>query len=287
MVDFRPKSLRDSDGLELLRAWVMSEFSLEEDDEPVDAWFYPARLMKEIRKAYGAEGLEMPYSNLVEALVVWMLRFHPPEGGVEFLLDAVETSFSKVPPRERQEGPDRDDWRNESTSAHTVWLYIARLHRGYCPEAWIAAHHVRLFRLLRWKDEPGTPVPRSRPTLKRSSWPMRPAARRRPTCSTSSSARSMRNMARIRAEEHLGPEAGRGRLNHPVLPRDRQPMPRAVPGRGAGAGRTPHGRDRRVLAIRSYTGAETFVRLLLALGREAFVAVITPTTRADPASSAT
>ncbi len=90
---------------------------------------------------------------------------------MDFLLDAVETGFARVPAEELAWVPPagdwaaRNNWRSESSSPHTIWLGVARRLRAHDAGAWSGAHHGRLFRLLRWMDEPGPIVPRFRPLL--------------------------------------------------------------------------------------------------------------------------
>jgi hypothetical protein len=163
----RPDALRDPDGLELIRSWVMSTYSFEAADEPgesVFSWAYPAGLRNEIQTAYAEKGIdELPYLEVVVSILPWLLRLHPAGGAVDFLLDAVETALARLPSPTPDEEPD--DWRGALKLPSYMWLNAARRHRASCPEAWSAAHHVRLFGLLRWMDEPGMSLPRSRPSL--------------------------------------------------------------------------------------------------------------------------
>ncbi len=272
----RPKPLRDPDGFELIRALVISDFSVDDLDQPgqeVNTWFYPAKLLREVQKAYGADGIdEMPYHGIVVSLLPWLLRLHPPAGTVDYLLDAVETSFSRVPPRllGRAPEPDGDDWR-DSKPSYNVWLGIARLLRTRCPELWTAEHHVRLFRLLRWRDEPGTSLPRYRPDL------VEVAAAYEPGGATKADL----------FDQLLGPvneEPGsRYELRYisgrkPDEEVQRYPVLREIVNRGRerilevelDRGETPTAASGPALAIRSLSGTSTLTRLLHAIGDTAF-----------------
>ncbi len=164
----RPGSHRDADGLELIRAVAMLTLPLEADGEAGVPWYYPAGLAKEVRASLGEEGVQsLPYVSILDDLLSWLIRLHPPEGMADFLLDAVETSFANVPPEELARNPEANNWnvkrnwRDSYNSPYKGWLQVARSFRGFMS----ADHHVRLFRLLRWMDEPGVPVARSRPSL--------------------------------------------------------------------------------------------------------------------------
>jgi HEAT repeat protein len=132
-----PASVRDADGFHLLRA------------------------MRRLR----AEGEpRLQYPQLLDLLLKWLLRLHPPAGAADFLLDAVETSFAHIPASviRRRPPPDRywEEWRNEER--WVGWLSLAREHRSYYPSEWTTSHHARLWPLLRWLDEPGPAPLRSR-----------------------------------------------------------------------------------------------------------------------------
>ena len=56
------------------------------------------------------------------------------------------------------------DWRNELLG----WLTLACEHRTLCPGQWQHEHHVRLWHLLRWIDEPAPAAKRDRPNWRKS-----------------------------------------------------------------------------------------------------------------------
>jgi hypothetical protein len=170
----RPADLIDPDGLELIRAWGLSMIPGDgpTQAEAAERWGVSLELLKQIRAEHGGQGLsDLPYPRMRMSLMPWLLRFHPVEGAVDFLLDGIETGFSKIPPdvltRTMKAHPHAptQDWRSHGTPAYTLWLNITQFYRALCPQVWTGAQNVRLFRLLRWMDEPGTAVPRSRPSL--------------------------------------------------------------------------------------------------------------------------
>ncbi len=137
--DNRPESQRDPDGFELWRVTVRNGAS---------------------------KSRQIRYPQLVRGIVFWLLYLNPPTGVPDFLLDAVDTLFARVPQSSSAmetdlETPYRGDWRGNGN--RTIWLSYARRHRAMYPGEWTAAHHARLWGLVRWMDEPGNGVARYRP----------------------------------------------------------------------------------------------------------------------------
>ncbi len=178
----RPPALRDPDGLELLRADVLFHTRRRQED------FLAKHPAGWLREAWAfllgdADRPTLRYEAIVSVLMSWLIRLHSPAGGADFVLDALEFALGQVPPKElaraapRAEpgrviavkplpgtpGADDPEWRDAPPVA--AWLSLARHHRRHCPQAWEARHHLRLWGLLRWVDEPGVPVPRRRPAL--------------------------------------------------------------------------------------------------------------------------
>ncbi len=159
----RTRALRDGDGLELLRAQASSTNTYYGARSENSGWLHEA-----LEVLFAADTVQkLRYPRLSQGILQWLVYLNPPDGAVDFMLEAIETTFSLVPRAELARIPGKrsygDDWRNN----HRLfgWLQLARQHRSHCPTAWQDAHHVRLWRLLRWMDEPGPPVPRHRPPL--------------------------------------------------------------------------------------------------------------------------
>lgn len=152
----RPAALRDADGLELLRALApfmaegCSYYSAPEEDKGTP-WLRDARAV-----LFGGHVIgSLKYRDLVSQLLSWLLRLDAPQGAADFLLDAVETTFTLV--------PDHHRWRDNAR--FLGWLVLARRHRGQCPDDWTTAQGVRLWRLLHWMDQPKPEALRMRPAL--------------------------------------------------------------------------------------------------------------------------
>jgi Family of unknown function (DUF5724)/Domain of unknown function (DUF4132) len=165
----RPRSLRDKDGLELVRALIWNE---------LDEWDWKDCLEAARKSPNGREALATLLGGLkpvklrywpTRLILQWLVLLHPPPGAVDFLLDATETAFAMIPAEilaynvKADKDDPREDWRWDHL--YSLWMEQARCFRRLCPSVWTAKQHVRLFHLLRWRDEPGTAVQRCRPDL--------------------------------------------------------------------------------------------------------------------------
>jgi HEAT repeat protein len=165
----RAKKLCDRDGLELVRAFVWYEWE-------GSAW---RQTVKRFGKEWAGQlktisgGLTPPrlkHGDLVGKILEWLVRLHAPTNGVDFLLNAVETSFAGVPPKVLSRVVDvskwqqrERDWRNQSPAA--TWLNKLMRYRALQPGQWTANQELRLWRLMHWQDEPVQGVARFRPSL--------------------------------------------------------------------------------------------------------------------------
>ncbi len=151
----RPAELRDTDGLELLRATVAAQF---QNNSYAGRWHEKTLAsVKAIHNTvYGeAAKLQPKHSSVVDKVLQWLLYAHPvPPAAVDFLLDAVESSFARVSLDEAVKSTDADrfNWRSDLTT--TVWQGAAHAHRNRAPHLWSQAQNIRLFRLLQWLDQP-------------------------------------------------------------------------------------------------------------------------------------
>jgi hypothetical protein len=154
----RPAEQRDADGFELLRA---------------AAALLAHRASWPVGQGSGScqEHAGMPalrYPGQIEWIVRWLLSLRPARDPVDFLLDSMESQCAQVPGDLLAKAPDPNQpWGSEwrAGTRWTAWQNLARWHRSVLPPDWRDEHHIRLWRLLRWKDEPGTDVPRNRPEL--------------------------------------------------------------------------------------------------------------------------
>ena len=167
----RPKELRDPDGFEALRA--MALLRRGQDDAFSER---PSAAEKAATAVLFGDARcnELNYVGLVGIILAWVLRLHPPKGGVEFLLDAVETSYARVPAEElaktrtaaQKNRWNEDyvaDWRESYRATFVIWYQIAQAHRDYIRHEWTPQHHIRIFRLQNWKDRSVPGVGRCRP----------------------------------------------------------------------------------------------------------------------------
>jgi HEAT repeat protein len=165
----RPKKLIDRDGLELVRALAWSQLSDKEWKAHV----------KRFGKEWSASlkvlsgGLTPPRlrrGDIVFDILRWLLRAHRPAGAVDFLLDALETVYTLVPPKvlarvvDLNNWQQRDkDWRIESPAE--TWEKNLNVYLAFCPEDLTAAHRLRQWHLQHWRDQPAPHVGRLMPEL--------------------------------------------------------------------------------------------------------------------------
>jgi hypothetical protein len=173
----RGQELRDADGFELLRAWANARLLYDCDDKiPLFRKRCKAAvdvLIRDYQKP------KMQYETVVSSVIEWLLRLHPPAGSPDFVLGAVETVFSLVPESELRHVPDEDDYDDEvwhdSDSPYMAWPGLVAWFSDYAGEIWKPEHSARVYRLLRWRDQPfgraggkdqkGKPLSRNRAEL--------------------------------------------------------------------------------------------------------------------------
>ncbi|MEI7728290.1 MAG: DUF5724 domain-containing protein [Verrucomicrobiota bacterium] len=156
----RDQKMRDPDGYEALRAWMYCNWNLKRRQ-----WKSEPPALAALDSVFGGKpNLKLHYPETVEALFGWVLRLtgldalRPDAGGRlpvgDFLLDAMEKSFALVPDKvlrqPKLENSDAWHWRDLRTSAFSAWHELST----HLKPAWTPAQIARLWRLLRWKDEP-------------------------------------------------------------------------------------------------------------------------------------
>ena len=160
----RPQKLRDDDGMELLRAAVWSEMS----DYEWDSWQEQAKrsaAVKALLKALsgGHKPLELQYADVVDEVLGWLLRLHPPQGAVDWLLDVLEAAYALVPAETLMHAPktwdDAEPWHE--LQPFTTWQSLLQMDCG--PQT--AAQKTRFWQLLHWRDRPAPGAPHERPRL--------------------------------------------------------------------------------------------------------------------------
>ena len=174
--DRRSPALRDRDGMELVRAAVWVQLADRWDVQWWNEWAKksPARRAAADAVAGGQAPVKLRYPRIVGDVLDWLLFFRPPDA-IDFLLDAVETSFTLVPPEEMkrlgprpdgQRGQGRDDdedsdWR--SAEAFNLWLRAFYRIPGRTATMLTPRQTSRYWQLLHWRDEPVPGAARLRP----------------------------------------------------------------------------------------------------------------------------
>jgi len=164
----RPKRTHDRDGLELLRAAAW----LDIDNHDLKRWQKLGKRSSGLRAAVealtgGGEQVELRHVSVVVDLLGWLRRLHPAENVVDFLLDAVETSFALVPEDElqRELNPKNkeEEWRE--LEPFEKWLGLLEAEWGRSHSRWTKDQVVRYWQLHHWRDRPLPGIPRRRPDL--------------------------------------------------------------------------------------------------------------------------
>ncbi len=154
----RDATLRDADGLELVRAWVATE---RRYGGQVPEW------IAKLSERMNGDPQKLNYEPLIHSVLTWLIRFQNPPAA-DFLLDGAEMCLWLIPADKRVPDPAADqfyqaDWR---TNAHLVgWLTSVHHFRNLCSSNWLSNHDVRLWQLEHWLDEPEVEIARSRPSL--------------------------------------------------------------------------------------------------------------------------
>lgn len=268
----RPPEMRDRDGFELLRA----QASFSARDHSFGGSDCPGWLEKARKELFvDLDRQDLLYPGVVVTLLGWLMRLYPATGAVDFLLDAVEFSATLIPVEsvpQMDEQPS-DDWSRDGKLLG--WLELARLHRRTHPSAWGEAHLARLWRLLRFIDEPKPGARRRRPPLEEAMAAFGVWA--------ATEADVLDQLLGPRPTDRYG---GRwfgelrqvtGRKPSPLL--EKHPRLRDLADRcrerivavELTRGDLPTAASEPALALRSSGGLETLVQLLKGFGRESFV----------------
>jgi len=200
----RPQALRDTDGLELLRALVFQRGTIAQDDY---GWrnrpHSPERdaIMKALGFLTEESAPKLRYATLVTQLLTWLIRLHPTPTQADFILDVAEHSLALIDqgevwrPQPKATGTLASTLKsvasglltlvNDSTLEvhvngtdertnnlmllrveYDLWccLNFAQEASAFLP-VWTQTHELRLWRLLHWADEPYPDIYRHRPRL--------------------------------------------------------------------------------------------------------------------------
>jgi len=163
----------EADELDLLRAAIYLKLSEPGVFNALKAWSKGSPQRQELIKQLlpEADRSALKYAAVLPSLVDWLLLAHPPAGGLDFLLDGLETVAAglwKVAPLDASAddealGSEYADWRE--LELVSVWS-AAIEELTDLPLLPPSNEHVgRYWRLLRWLDEPAAGVPRQRPSF--------------------------------------------------------------------------------------------------------------------------
>jgi hypothetical protein len=151
----RPAGLRDADGHELIRAHLtLSLFEMHWMD------YSRPRTMSitgELQKHYDVPGeFKLDYIEIVRSIVDWLISTHPSANETDFIIAALEESIARIPQDELTGtqvlyGQERGRAINPYKLAG---LELAQWVRDLRGDSWTAEHHGRLWRVVRWLDEP-------------------------------------------------------------------------------------------------------------------------------------
>jgi hypothetical protein len=159
----RPVAQRDDDGRELVRAMTWKDFGPWDETE-WNAWAETSSQCAEVSRILsgGQSRVELRYDRVVAQVVAWLMFLNPIDAR-DYLLDAIESAYSLVPPAELQKlmrpattrearTNEPDDWR--SAKQFELWTgAIADFTRATRLEL-TPEQEARYWKILHWRDEP-------------------------------------------------------------------------------------------------------------------------------------
>lgn len=168
--DKRPASLRDSDGLELVRALLYHGG----DDVREELQFVTKKYrdFKPLADAVGStvRAPRLRYDDLISELLMWLICLNRPKNLARSLVDSWETMLALVPQSAHERLPslvgsdDEDAWDEPPKDWRTLEIFdeaFRAINRFDC--TLLKADSVRVWKLLHWRDEPATGARRRRP----------------------------------------------------------------------------------------------------------------------------
>lgn len=173
----RPKTLRDPDGLEMLRAAIACS--------ETDKWWAQRRQQwlkraarRPIAEVLNSQKLpKLKYPAVIQSVLRWLIALQASPQGIDLCLDFIESVFAMIPDSDQKRLPklDRapqdflararglpDDWRDAhlTDDCFDTLDEIARAGTEFSPQ-----QHCRLWKLLHWFEEPIDGAPRMRASL--------------------------------------------------------------------------------------------------------------------------
>ncbi|GAB4459850.1 MAG: DUF4132 domain-containing protein [Armatimonadaceae bacterium] len=175
--DARPESMRDSDGLELLRfgpwfseiespsqrQWRTRRRRDDDEDTTPEPAPQPVSLTDEQYRVAGF-------------LYSWLVRMTGrPAGTVEFLLDAAAVQLA-VLAETLEKTTNLQKRIQHRYNTGTLWIYLARRDFQQYHAEWSPAQITRLWEMICWVDRPAPDLPRQRPDLNEAVYAFRAGA---------------------------------------------------------------------------------------------------------------
>jgi hypothetical protein len=268
----RGAQLRDDDGLELLRMLIQLHRQGADETRAILADLGGPM---EVSDATSEPRLALRYRDLLETLCWWLLRLIPLPGAPDFLLDHLETTLTEIPERELRDPEDpqqRLRYRQYQKLQRAV--AFARTHLSLWRESWRAEQLGRLYSLLQWSVSLPQEHLRYRPSLIEALMAHAAGAAREvdllylllgPRPATSYGRATFAELSALssrKPDESLAP--------YPVAQALYRRSVERVLEIELARGQMPTAATPAALSLRSLQGAETFVRVLSALGDESF-----------------
>ncbi len=169
--DKRGASLRDKDGLELLRAEVASQLFDDWQFEEVTDFCKKADRKKVAIAILGdIDAPKLRYLDVIQGVLEFLVQLDVPKNCVDFLLDCAENTFANVPEALMQElvtkkpkknrWDDDADWRSEKV--FEIWPDCLRKFLHQRKPKLTVEQMRRVWELKRFHDEPCPGAPRKR-----------------------------------------------------------------------------------------------------------------------------
>jgi hypothetical protein len=139
--------LAGGDGFDLIRALAAALAPRQRNKQRPPAPFAPDPHVRE----------QITFPFVVLAVLDWIVWYAAPRGALDFALDGVEFTFWHL----LQSDQFAEQWRHgrwQHTSGD-IWLSGYQRLRALLPAQIADRHHLRLWRLLRWRDEPTAVLP--------------------------------------------------------------------------------------------------------------------------------
>ncbi len=165
----RPATMQDPNGLELIRAWAVLSYLINqvryEYFRSYDV-IQPPKI--EINLFSLPRDFTLNHTVMMHSIIRWLIRIYPPKNGLDFLLDALEENVRLIPAEDisRVYLPHinaQSKRRVLDIGKDIVFLDLCRTYKKFFPNDWKKSHSARLWYVLRWIDQPKPRIERILP----------------------------------------------------------------------------------------------------------------------------